>query len=409
MSLSEATTALQAYKELDKTANELWENLDDAILKPRTVPRIGLLPQIEIKNVSPVIFGVPQPLINPQNSIRVGEEVADSKIKTLFIELEDVIRFLIKNLTPELVKSLSDAMMPTLSKRVKELWLDTAVPASLAEIEHYQKALVQVSEFASTLDNLNWPHTHGFHRWVEDAHKNWLNKKRETVLDWTRSQLSLGKLLTIVEPPSAVGHWNNFASSSFPRWVLTSQIGLGKPRPAERVQTKRVPRDQGKQIAANGNKVDEWDAAWDSDKEDSSMAEAEHTSVENGPEASSERNRASLEEERRHSSVSSGTPIILPGADDDDDPTDAWGWNEEDAPEEAVEDSVTSELAKASAEAATAGQDSGPDLHQVTVTEKILISSFPSLILQAVVGVLNDGAILTQPTFVSTTLLVCIN
>jgi len=104
-----------------------------------------------------------------------------------------VIRFLIKSLTPELVKSLSDAMMPTLSTRVKELWLDTAVPSSLGEIENYQKALNQVSEFANTLDALEWPDSHGFHRWVEDAHKNWLNKRRETVLDWTRNQLALGK------------------------------------------------------------------------------------------------------------------------------------------------------------------------------------------------------------------------
>lgn len=86
-------------------------------------------------------------------------------------------------------------MMPTLSARVKDLWLDTAIPASLDEIENYQKALVQVQEFTNTLEVLGWPESHSFHRWVEDAHKNWLNKKKETVLDWTRNELSLGMFI----------------------------------------------------------------------------------------------------------------------------------------------------------------------------------------------------------------------
>jgi protein transport protein DSL1/ZW10 len=197
MSLSEATVALQAYKEVEKAMKQLWEDLDDAVLNPRTELRVGPLPQIQIDGVSYSQSVSGPPLMRFQNSIRVSQDLADNNIKALFIELENIIRFLIKTLTPELVKSLSDAMMPTLSTRVKELWLDTAVPASLGEIENYQKALDQVSDFANTLDVLGWPDSHGFHHWVEDAHKNWLNKRRETVLDWTRNQLELGKHIPI--------------------------------------------------------------------------------------------------------------------------------------------------------------------------------------------------------------------
>lgn len=82
--------------------------------------------------------------------------------------------------------------MPTLSKRIKEEWLDTAVPASLEDMMAYQKSLAQVQEFAKRLDSIKWPGTNGFYDWVTSAPKIWLSKRRETTLDWTRNQLSLG-------------------------------------------------------------------------------------------------------------------------------------------------------------------------------------------------------------------------
>ncbi|TVY34374.1 Centromere/kinetochore protein-like protein [Lachnellula occidentalis] len=348
MTLTEATVVLQTYKEVDKAAKQLWHNLDEAILRPRTDLGAAPLPKIQID----------------ENCIWASEQLADNNIKELFRELENVIRFLIANLTPELVTSLSDVMMPTLSARVKDLWLDTAVPASLDDIENYQKALIQVQEFANTLEVLGWPDSHSFHRWVEDAHKNWLNKKKETVLDWTRNELSLG---------------------------------LGNPQVAERVQKKMVPRDEGMQITATGNAVDDaWDAAWDSDKEDSSPVEEERPSKfpasERLPGGSLKRNRSSLEEERRNSSITS-TSLVL----EEDELADAWDWNEEDATDEAAVDPAPSEPATTRDALVVAQQSSNPELRQVIISEKFQTSSIPQAILKAVIGVLNDGAILFQP------------
>lgn len=86
-------------------------------------------------------------------------------------------------------------MMPIISSRILEDWLDTAVPASLDDMVDYQKALAHVSDFASTLDSLSWPGADGLHDWVANAPKIWLNKRRETALDWTRNQLSIGTLV----------------------------------------------------------------------------------------------------------------------------------------------------------------------------------------------------------------------
>jgi hypothetical protein len=52
MSIAEASITLEAYKEVDRVAKQLWEDLDDAILKPRTELRVGTLPKIQIEGVS---------------------------------------------------------------------------------------------------------------------------------------------------------------------------------------------------------------------------------------------------------------------------------------------------------------------------------------------------------------------
>jgi len=60
MSIAEASVTLEAYKEVDKVGKQLWEDLDDAILKPRTEPGAGSPPQIQIDGVSlfPIIAPV---------------------------------------------------------------------------------------------------------------------------------------------------------------------------------------------------------------------------------------------------------------------------------------------------------------------------------------------------------------
>lgn len=107
-------------------------------------------------------------------------------------DVEGVVRFLIEHLPTEIIQSLSGVMMPVLFTRIKEQWLDPAVPSSLDDMSEYQKTLVQVNDFATKLESLNWPTADGFYDWVSSAHRIWLSKRKETALDWTRNQLALG-------------------------------------------------------------------------------------------------------------------------------------------------------------------------------------------------------------------------
>ena len=148
----------------------------------------------------------------------------------------------------------------------------------------YQKALAQVHEFAKNLDALKWPGVESLHDWVTSAPKIWLTKKRESALDWTRNQFSLGKTI-----PSK----SRTSSRAKPT------IGLGVPQIAERVEKRMVAREEKENIITTGTAVtQDWDAAWESDGE---------TKEDNSSEG---RNRHSLDEERKASEVFSESTIF---------------------------------------------------------------------------------------------------
>jgi len=81
-------------------------------------------------------------------------------------------------------------MMPSLMSRVREVWLDRAIPPSLEDMEQYKSSLAQVQELADKIDALDWPGTEPLHDWGKNAPRLWLNKRKENELDKTRNQVS---------------------------------------------------------------------------------------------------------------------------------------------------------------------------------------------------------------------------
>lgn len=297
----------------------------------------------------------------------------DSSIRSLFATIEDVIQFLVKWLPSEFIKPLSDAMMPDLSARLKEVWLDTAVPASLDELLEYQKSLAQVHEFAEKLDMLSWPGGAAFEDWISDAPKNWIMKRREITLDWTRNQLALGKLIISSCMLGRIRPSRHDCLQCL-LYIYRFPVGTGVLQTAEHVERRMVRKDESKQIAESGNMANQdWDAAWDSEEE-------ENNSLPRGT------NRASLEEERRASEV------YTQPANDDDDTEDAWGWGDE------VEvDEPMSEDVEPSAEHSPVDGRSSPETREIILSEKYKISSIPQPIFNTISGIFNDGARLTSP------------
>ncbi|KAL2068605.1 hypothetical protein VTL71DRAFT_14942 [Oculimacula yallundae] len=337
--IGNAVIGLKSFKQLDDAAKKLWDDLDEVILRPRTNLQVGVLPSVQVQG----------------HSLTLSPGLTNNTVKSLFVDLEMIIEFLVQNVPSEVVQPLAKHMMPVLSARIIEVWLDTAVPASLDDMVDYQKALALVGDFAAKLDALNWPGAENFQDWVSNAPRIWLTKRRETTLDWTRNQLALG---------------------------------IGSPQVAERIETRMVPQEEVDHIAATGTTAThDWDDAWSNDGED--------TPEDSLPESSKSehRNRASLDEERRASEVFS--PIPTPDEDQIDDAADAWGWGDDDAID--ADAPVEPIPAEPRQEEPPSIRQEIPATREMTLSEKYFTSSLPRTVYSMVEGVYADGALLTKP------------
>lgn len=201
----------------------------------------------------------------------------------------------------------------------------------------------------------NNAHTHlgaeSFHEWVGSASKIWLNKRRETAMDWTRNQLSLG---------------------------------VGAPMIAERVEKRIVARDEGRHIPYSGGPMtQEWDAAWDSDAENRDAPSLEEKSV-------------LLDDQGRHATAS----VSAHGVTDepDDDAADAWGWGDDDQVDsEPIEQQGQIPSIDPHALQLELEHDLVPAAREVTLSEKYWTSSMPRPLFSTVTGIYDDGARLTKP------------
>ena len=100
---------MKAYKELEKAAKQLWLDLDKTIIKPRT-------------NLQLAGRAVLATIRFEQNSLSLSDGRADHTIKSLFADLEGVIRFLVDNLPHDFISPLSKTMMPPLVSRILGDW-----------------------------------------------------------------------------------------------------------------------------------------------------------------------------------------------------------------------------------------------------------------------------------------------
>src|SRR5436853_1218160 len=133
-----------------------------------------------------------------QATLRTSTAHADLTIKSLLFDLEQTIIFLNNYLPSEFTKPLSAILMPKLCTKIKDTWLDSAVPASLDDMTAFQNAIALVQVFANNLKELEWLGVDELEEWVVNAPRTWLAKRRETSLDWIRNQLALGE--SVISP-----------------------------------------------------------------------------------------------------------------------------------------------------------------------------------------------------------------
>ncbi|KAJ0117044.1 centromere kinetochore protein [Diaporthe amygdali] len=356
MSLSDAVIGLQAYKEVDQRMAQLWHDIDQAIIGPR----------MDIDHPG-------TPAVTVDGEILRAEGQADKSIDSLFQDLDRVFSYFAERLPQGLIESLSALMMPEIVSRVITVWLDSAVPASLQEMDKFETIMATTRRFCARLAELKFSGFNELQEWVENAPRVWLTKCRETALDTVRTRLS---------------------------------EGLGSPKQVERVEKQMVSRAEGQGLvaapataAAAAADDDDWGAAWDDGGDEPGEAtEQPEQANTNEAAAGAEEDGADAwgwgeEGEAGTQEAPETQPQPQRSTADDDDAGEAWGWGDEDTQEEQPE------------RVAARRPSSAPNARgqrEMTLKETYNISSMPEPVLQLIFAILEDGATLTQAGPVAT-------
>ncbi|KAI1002836.1 hypothetical protein K3495_g5370 [Podosphaera aphanis] len=344
--VNQIVTGLSYFGDIERISKELGDNLDNLIIKPRT-SACKILPSIQVQ----------------EHSVKLGP-VVDHSIQLLFAEIEELIKFLNRALPIDIIRPLSEVMMPQISERIFRGWLDLAVASSPDEMAEYEKTLAYVAEFATKMEYLQWREVDSFQDWVENAPKIWLNKRRETMLDWTRAQTS---------------------------------AGLGIPNIVEREETRIVQTNlkfDREKKGISTTDTEEWDAAWHNNEE---------TTTESHINQSINKNN---QQKKRNMSESS-TPH-LPLGDEfnlEDVDVDAWGWGDEEEEEgQEQEQDLYSETKQPGKNTLLDTELESPSLIEKSnsyqteekISEKYWITALPQSTLKAVIDIYEECVTLSS-------------
>ncbi|KAK0635298.1 hypothetical protein B0T17DRAFT_515873 [Bombardia bombarda] len=344
MSLADAVIGLKAYKEVDQRATQLWHDVNQAVLFPRMDVSRDVLPAVQID----------------ENTLKL-QGTTDKSIEALLADLEQIFSFLVQRLPSDLVATMSSILLPELIPKLTKVWLDSAVPSSLQEMDRFEQVIAVAKSFYTTLRSLGLSNLGDLQEWTDSAPRVWLSKRREAALDSVRTKLSQG---------------------------------LGAPHQVEKVEKQLVSRSEGKQLAANRatpSADDPWDTAW-SDEEEPSNEEAQNNDTsrprdeadDGGADAwgwgdeDPEPEQPEKHEEDKH--------------DEEDDPTAAWGWGDEVNDDDA-------EVTKPSNGPPSSAPE--PQIREMTLKETYSISSMPQPVLDLVFAIVEDGAALTHDSYAS--------
>ncbi|KAM0433973.1 hypothetical protein ACHAPT_003917 [Fusarium lateritium] len=344
MNLADSVIGLMAYKEVDERMEQLWRNVDAAIVSPRMDTRSSTLPGIQV-----------------QGEILKLSGDASRSIEALLTDLETIFTFLSQKLPSDLLPSLGNFMMADVIPKLINGWLDAAVPSSLAEMDRFQAMIKRARGFCETLTNSGYTGFTDLQNWVENAPSIWLGKCRETTLDSVRS-----KLLN----------------------------GIGEAKQVEKVEKQMVSIAEGKKItkapgtAATGEASDwgaDWGDAWDNDRD---QAESQPRPKSKGRDSAraDEDDGADAWGWDEEDTTAEPQPKKVQREEDEDDSAAAWGWGDDDATQEP--------------EVGPAVQSKAPNPHDETrelvLRETYNISSMPEPVLELIYSILEDGAALTR-------------
>lgn len=202
MTLSEAVIGLEAYKKVEDRMGRLWQDIDEAIVGPRMDPDATEMYSFQVNEVPMGFFGslffffffYSSNLFSNKRVQNVLEKkgTAGNSVDELFKDLTTIVGFLARRLPPDLLVYLGPIMMSNVVPRLIELWLSSAIPVSLKDIDEFQAVIQSAKSFCGELEELGISGFTELKEWVGNAPSTWLAKRTATTLDTVRKQLSQG-------------------------------------------------------------------------------------------------------------------------------------------------------------------------------------------------------------------------
>jgi centromere/kinetochore protein ZW10 len=388
MTLEDAAIGLKAYKEVDERMEQLWHNLDAAVVSPRMDATRSNVPGIKVEGEVLELAGS-----------------ADGSAESLLSDLEQILTFVAQKLPADLLEPLANVMMGDIISKLTREWLNPAVPSGLKDLDKFHALVSKMKDFCETLQHSGFTGLEQIQDWATKAPTIWLEKCRETSLDSVRVNLA---------------------------------GGIGQSKRVEKIERHMVSIAEGKELSRTGAGAvadtndwgEGWGEAWDDDKAEDKNEPApqanDQKEVPGGDDDDAgdawgwddnEDTNKDANEKQEEKPVEKETAEAVDG----DDGADAWGWGDnDDANGNANQTVETKKDAEApdeddGADAWGWGDDGdGPapaptsaaqkrrpskakdETRELIFKETYSISSMPEPVLELIFSILEDGAALTR-------------
>lgn len=101
---------------------------------------------------------------------------------------------MVERLPRDLVETVSTSLLPEVINKITKVWLDSAVPATLQDMDKFQDVIAAAKGFRDKLKALGFTNLGDLQEWSDSAPRVWLSKCREAALGSVRVKLSQGEL-----------------------------------------------------------------------------------------------------------------------------------------------------------------------------------------------------------------------
>ena len=348
ISLELVVQAAKGLEVFDHLVMKLGKDVERAILRPRLMrDEDQLLALVEVSG----------------NAINCSKKNEDTSAAALLQDLQRIFEFLATRLPPPITIPLSTTLMPALTARLEDRWLDPALPLTLSEVRVFSPLLGDVTALADQIEKYAWHGSKALHDWVSNAPRGWLTKRREAVLGDVR-----GLVFT----------------------------GLRERKTVERVETRVV--SQGDGILGGGKQGgdDDWDTAWDEPDEGSVKGSEKRSAKGDADDDDASAWDLDDDEVDKQDKVSNGE-----GGEED-----AWGWGDGDEDSAAKPPSPTA--TRKQPPPTTVGKPNGSTTpprskeQELTLRETFTTTHVPDGILTILQTLISDAETLASDPDLST-------